>query len=186
MHYIYHFACSSYLGYRYSRSVLLQMLGTQSVWTIDLALLLRRATGIDNGLRFLLCTTTLGAEDSYAEEAFYKQEFEVDAARINGLFRSATSLRINYIKISLLSEDLARLMSTGSVVIIMLLDLRIIRQASAGPSFLGNSFNSGGYLGHYIVICGYDSSTARYTYMDPAQSSSKYSVRSNHTPSTWN
>ena len=76
MHYIYHFACSSYLGYRYSRSVLLQMLGTQSVWTIDLALPLRRATGIDNGLRFLLCTTTLGAEDSYAEEAFYKQEFE--------------------------------------------------------------------------------------------------------------
>jgi hypothetical protein len=151
------------------------MLGTQSVWTIDLAVLLRRATGEDSAPRFLLCTTTLGAEDSYAQEAFYKQEFEVDAVRINGLFRAASSLRINYMQKSLHSDELARLICTGRVVVIMLIDLRVIRQALLKHSFLGRAVGFGGYTGHYIVVCGYKPSSAQYMYMDPAQSSSECS-----------
>ena len=167
------FSPRSYLGYPHSRAALMRMLGTESVWTIDLAVLLRHATGDGGSLRFLLCTTTLGAEDSYAQEAFYKQEFEVDALRINSLFRSASSLGVNYMQRSLMPDELARLICTGRVVIIMLLDLRVVRKAHLKHSFLGRAAGFGGYTGHYVVVCGYDPATARYTYMDPAQNSSK-------------
>jgi hypothetical protein len=60
--------------------------GTESVWTIDLAHLLRR---VDPSLRFVFCTQELGVNPSYENIAFYKGELAKDERRVEQLFLSA-------------------------------------------------------------------------------------------------
>ena len=60
--------------------------GTESVWTIDLAHLLRR---VDPSLRFVFCTQELGVNPSYENIAFYRGELAKDERRVQQLFLSA-------------------------------------------------------------------------------------------------
>jgi hypothetical protein len=60
-----------------------------SVWTIDLAHLLARF-----GVRVALQTITIGADHSYANEAFYAPHWGSDAARVQHLFESAPAAGI--------------------------------------------------------------------------------------------
>ena len=53
-----------------------------SIWTVDLAYLLRRS-----GLSVELTTITLGANPEYASEGFYKEHMEEDGSRVERLFR---------------------------------------------------------------------------------------------------
>ena len=57
---------------------------TTSIWTVDLAHLLRRF-GVD--VRFF--TITLGANPEYAAESFYRDPLADDGARVDALFRGA-------------------------------------------------------------------------------------------------
>jgi len=152
----------------------MNLLGTRSVWTIDLAVLLRRVAGPN--LRFLFCTSALGAEDSHSELDMYRREFDDDAMRVNDLFSSAADLGVAYVQTSLEGRDLARLLATGRVVLLVLLDVRLLRHQTS--TLAAALFQSGGvaaagasrYTGHYVIVCGYDPDSTRYTYLDPAQS----------------
>ena len=53
-----------------------------SIWTVDLAYLLRRS-----GLSVELMTITLGANPDYASEGFYKEHIHEDGSRVERLFR---------------------------------------------------------------------------------------------------
>ena len=53
-----------------------------SIWTVDLAYLLRRS-----GLSVELMTITLGANPDYASEGFYKEHIQEDGSRVERLFR---------------------------------------------------------------------------------------------------
>ena len=53
-----------------------------SIWTVDLAYLLRRS-----GLAVELMTITLGANPEYATEVFYKEHLEEDGSRVEKLFK---------------------------------------------------------------------------------------------------
>ena len=53
-----------------------------SIWTVDLAHLLRRS-----GLSVELMTITLGANPDYASEGFYKEHIQEDGSRVERLFR---------------------------------------------------------------------------------------------------
>ena len=53
-----------------------------SIWTVDLAYLLRRS-----GLAVELMTITLGANPEYATEVFYKEHLEEDGSRVERLFK---------------------------------------------------------------------------------------------------
>ena len=53
-----------------------------SIWTVDLAYLLRRSA-----LSVELMTITLGANPNYASEGFYKEHIQEDGSRVERLFR---------------------------------------------------------------------------------------------------
>ncbi|EOD15687.1 hypothetical protein EMIHUDRAFT_211259 [Emiliania huxleyi CCMP1516] len=57
---------------------------SSSIWTVDLAFILR-----EFGLRFRFLTATLGVDPSYSAEAFYRPTLERDAERVNTLFGRA-------------------------------------------------------------------------------------------------
>mmetsp|Transcript_69517 Transcript_69517/g.157150 ORF Transcript_69517/g.157150 Transcript_69517/m.157150 type:complete len:452 (+) Transcript_69517:169-1524(+) len=166
----------SYLGHPRSASELELAVGTRSVWTIDLAVLLRRAG--PPGLKFLLCTTALGAEEAHSELHMYRGEFADDATRVNALFRRAKALGCSYCQRSLLCEELSELLASGRVVLVILLDIRSVRRAEGkvGLGGLGHFFEglahgagAGSYVGHYVVLTGLDRKAARFHYLDPAQ-----------------
>ncbi len=52
-----------------------------SIWTIDLAHLLRRF-----GMEVVFCTITLGANPAFSSEAFYAENMPEDEARVQQLF----------------------------------------------------------------------------------------------------
>ncbi|CAM9725008.1 unnamed protein product, partial [Hapterophycus canaliculatus] len=70
------------LGREAERSSLLASLGTRSVWTIDLAMLLHR-----QGIRFMYGTRTAGVTEAYSTIDFYRANFDRDARRVQSLFK---------------------------------------------------------------------------------------------------
>jgi len=62
---------------------------SRSVWTIDLAHLLARFR-----VRVTMLTVTIGADHSYAHEAFYAPQWGSDAARVQRLFDLAPAAGI--------------------------------------------------------------------------------------------
>mmetsp|Transcript_82297 Transcript_82297/g.160583 ORF Transcript_82297/g.160583 Transcript_82297/m.160583 type:complete len:420 (-) Transcript_82297:206-1465(-) len=165
----------SYLGNPRSSQELIDLLGTRSVWTIDLAVLLRRVGGPQ--LRFLFCTAALGAEDSHSELDMYRSDFDKDERRVNDLFRSAPALGVAYAQVTLEARDLVRLLVTGRVLLLVLLDVRLVRNRHA--QLLASVMMAPGssrYTGHYVVVCGYDPNSRQYTYLDPAQAPALFAI----------
>ena len=68
---------------------LMRLCPLTSIWTVDLAHLLRRC-----GLGVTFCTLTLGANPDYASEAFYESCLADDVQRVESLFRDAEALGI--------------------------------------------------------------------------------------------
>jgi Guanylylate cyclase len=64
-----------------SRSDAAGLLLLRSIWTIDLAHLLRRF-----GMEVVFCTITLGANPAFSSEAFYAENMPEDEARVQRLF----------------------------------------------------------------------------------------------------
>ena len=57
----------------------------RSIWTVDLAYILRRF-----GLAVEFTTVTLGANPDYAKESFYKEHMAEDGFRVERLFQVAS------------------------------------------------------------------------------------------------
>ena len=62
-------------------ALLFYVTGARSIWTVDLAHLLRR---FGLGVEFL--TVTLGANPAYARERFYRVHLHEDCVRVTRLF----------------------------------------------------------------------------------------------------
>lgn len=155
----------SYIGYQYSARELLDMVETRSVWTIDLAFLLRRSCP---ELCFLFCSTTLGVAETHSTLEMYEKEFDADSERCKKLFQTAQEAGVFCLERSLDGKELARLMlATRRVLLILLVDINRI-----------NSGRTNRYTGHYIIVCGYDSVTQEYSYLDPALTSTVKTITS--------
>ncbi|XP_055260913.1 protein GUCD1 isoform X14 [Moschus berezovskii] len=62
---------------------------TRSIWTIDLAYLMRRF-----GVRHRFCTQTLGVDKGYKNQSFYREHFDTEEARVNQLFAQAETCKV--------------------------------------------------------------------------------------------
>lgn len=152
---------------------------TTSIWTVDLAYLLRRS-----GLSVELMTITLGANPDYASEGFYKEHIQEDGSRVERLFRDASAAGIKVTRKSMGCRELKDRMLLGSTLVIALVDkTRLAGHAGVAAGHkavsLGMSVRmmiAPGYTGHYIVVCGYDSETDRFMIQDPASSAQLDSV----------
>jgi len=144
-----------------------QLCQTTSIWTVDLAHLLRHFA-VD--VAFL--TVTIGANPNFAVETFYKENMEEDGERVNKLFEKAPQVGIQVQWRSITGEELSILILSGRYLAIALVDKRKLSHPWLDELCLADCCGlNTGYTGHYVVICGYNMDTDEFEIRDPASSS---------------
>ncbi|CAH1445364.1 unnamed protein product [Lactuca virosa] len=148
---------------------------TNSIWTVDLAYLLHKFS-----INFSYITVTLGANPSFSLESFYKKQLGDDIVRVNMLFNRSREAGINIECRSIKGDEIALLIMSGKYIVIALVDQFILSQSWIEDFYISDFYigTSGGYTGHYIVICGYDAVTDEFEIRDPAISRSRGTISS--------
>ena len=159
------------------------MAGTNSIWTVDLAYILRSC-----GATFTFLTVMEGVRESYETEAFYRDDLDADRRRVEKLFRGAAAAGINVKVSSLSSEELAESIFAGQAAIV-LTDRRLLRPrrppigtrsgggvASDGSVSFEALQDGSTFTGHYILLCGFDRATRQFDVRDPASALAHYTV----------
>ena len=138
---------------------LYEICGTNSVWTIDLAHLLRRY-----GALVSLTTIYIGPNPAYKEEKFYAKHLQDDMARVTALFGLSESSGIPVHQYSCSGQDLRWAMSSSKYLVVALVDKSKLNEcvvAQGAP-----------YTGHFILLHGYDRMKDEYLVKDPASGDS--------------
>ncbi|KAG0322906.1 hypothetical protein BGZ99_003007 [Dissophora globulifera] len=151
------------LGARLSLAEVTMHCSVESVWTIDLAYLLRKLSndqvnvphlqqmpllipslspGRDGSWDFTYYTSTIGANTAHSKERFYKLSFDDDQKRVDALFENADAANIRVIEIQDNMADESKLYSSS---------LLLRRE-----------------IGHFIVLVAYDPTEDIFYYRDPA------------------
>lgn len=136
-----------------------------SIWTIDLAYLLRQ---FDVSLAFF--TVTLGANPDYATESFYMDHMLEDQHRVNKLFEGAELHDIPIYHGSLPVENLMRICHSGLYTVITLVEKGTLWKSITTESSWQDSLwgVTRGFIGHYVVICGCNLVRNEFLIKDPA------------------
>ncbi|CAB1113166.1 unnamed protein product [Ectocarpus sp. CCAP 1310/34] len=114
------------LGREAERSSLLASLGTRSVWTIDLAMLLHR----QGDPLFMYGTRTVGVTEAYSTIDFYRANFDHDAPRVQSLFKAAEEANVGAVQKTFSWQELAVLVSSYNYAAIVLVDSRYLHATS--------------------------------------------------------
>eukprot|EP00252_Welwitschia_mirabilis_P010627 TRINITY_DN24009_c0_g1_i2.p1 TRINITY_DN24009_c0_g1~~TRINITY_DN24009_c0_g1_i2.p1 ORF type:complete len:288 (+),score=57.26 TRINITY_DN24009_c0_g1_i2:446-1309(+) len=145
-------------------NLLAKLCNTKSVWTVDLAHLLRRFS-----VNVAFFTVTIGANPNFVCESFYKEHMAEDGERVTKLFEKAPQAGILIQCRSLTGEELSMLMCSGNYIAIALVDKYKLSQPWLEDFCLADCcILSTEYTGHYVVICGYDKETNEFEIRDPA------------------
>ena len=149
---------------RLEKNWLIEYVATESIWTIDLVMLLQHiiSDGINSSneeeehsstimkeqytFSYLFCSTKFGVDKTYSNIGYYKNAFTSDEIRVNNLFDIAEKQGLPLLETSNLTlQVLANIVSRKGVVAIVLLDNRILKNESNEAST---------YCGHYVILCG--------------------------------
>ncbi|XP_078178920.1 guanylyl cyclase 1 isoform X1 [Carex rostrata] len=141
---------------------------TTSIWTVDLAYLLHKFS-----VNFSFLTVTVGVNPSYSAQSFYQEQLEDDTGRVIDLFAKAIHAGISIQCRTISVHDISLLLLSGRCIAIALVDKTKLH-SSWKDDGTGNYLDgTSEYIGHYIVICGFDAGTNDFEIRDPA-SSRKY------------
>lgn len=138
----------------------------ESTWTIDLCYVLK-----DFGIEHKYITTTFGANPSHLGKEYYKC-YNEDEMRVNEKFADASScgipIEVQSKSHQFLQEHLA---NHGNIILLtnaslLFCDLCKTNKLSIElRSCLGLK---AAYMGHYIILCGYDQRIRKFLYRNPA------------------
>ncbi|GAB2211135.1 hypothetical protein Droror1_Dr00016427 [Drosera rotundifolia] len=146
---------------------LVKLCSSTSIWTVDLAYILQKFS-----VSFTYFTVTLGANPNFIAESFYKDHLPDDLVRVDLLFKKAGGNGISIKCRSISQEEISFLILSGKYIAIALVDQYILSRSWLKdvyvPGFCTSSLD---YTGHYIVICGYDTTNDEFEIRDPANSS---------------
>lgn len=135
-----------------------------SIWTVDLAYLLHKFT-----VNFSFFTVTLGANPSYTAETFYVEHLQDDVGRVEKLFRKAFETGISIQCRSVSGEEISALILSGQYIAVALVDkIKLSPSWSKDVCIPGYYYGSSDYMGHFVVICGYDADAKEFEIRDPA------------------
>ena len=101
---------------------LAHLVPSRSIWTIDLAYLLKHHQIPD----FTYYTSYIGVNWGHATHHFYKQEMSRDRQRIHFLFANAHSSNVRVVPVILGMSDMARFLLSSSYALILLVDLAFL------------------------------------------------------------
>ncbi|XP_026666397.1 guanylyl cyclase 1 isoform X2 [Phoenix dactylifera] len=159
---------------------------TTSIWTVDLAYLLHKFS-----VSFSFLTVTLGVNPEFSAESFYREQLQDDVGRVDGLFKKALeagiSIQVYVLHVtacylvsvmglflrcrSISGKDISVLILSGQCIAVALVDKMKLRRTWLKdvhvPEWYGRNSD---YMGHYVIICGYDADTDEFEIRDPASS----------------
>ena len=126
-----------------SREWMLQTVGTESIWSIDLMYLLSTMIEQEDAT-YLLCSKNMGVDESHLALGYYQKAFSRDEVRVRQRFDQAACsgwplLCIRHLGLA----QVVRLVSRDDCIAIVLLDNSILRQRVGAT-----------YAGHYVILCG--------------------------------
>ncbi|XP_039177034.1 protein GUCD1 isoform X3 [Crotalus tigris] len=144
---------------------------TKSIWTIDLAYLMRHF-----GVKHLFCTQTLGVDKGYKNQSFYRKHFDTEENRVNQLFAQAKACKVLVDKRTVTIRDIQEHLSQGHIAIVLVNAVLLLCDLCSSPvkycCFLpiGQKCfcRSPDYQGHFIVLCGYNRALGCIYYNNPA------------------
>ncbi|KAB2596199.1 protein GUCD1 [Pyrus ussuriensis x Pyrus communis] len=143
---------------------LAELCHTNSIWTVDLAFLLQKFS-----ISFSYYTVTFGANPNYSGETFYKEQLPNDLERVDNLFQKALEAGINIQRRSISREEICFSILSGKYIAIVLVDQYKLSRSSPDDVFVSDyCVSNSGYTGHYVVICGYDTTADEFEIRDPA------------------
>ncbi|TPX67064.1 hypothetical protein SpCBS45565_g04028 [Spizellomyces sp. 'palustris'] len=139
----------SALGQKHSLMDLRKECPLESVWTIDLAYILRRF-GVEDfseyltklvkvahqmpslekharGKAFTYYTSYIGVNWQYSSKEFYRDTLTLDRRRIHSMFAAAHDNRVRVVGLTLALDDIRRFLLSTVYAVIMLVDLRLLR-----------------------------------------------------------
>ncbi|KAK3138606.1 hypothetical protein QOZ80_5AG0371020 [Eleusine coracana subsp. coracana] len=139
---------------------------TTSIWTVDLAYLLNKFS-----VSFSFLTVTLGANPQYSAETFYREQLQEDIDRVDELFGRAIDAGISIHCRSISAYHIAFLVLSGHCIAIALVDKTKLNSSWMNDIHDVQHLNEESeYMGHYVVICGYDADSCEFEIRDPASS----------------
>ena len=111
-----------------------ELLDTTSIWTIDLAYLLKRFRIQDFSIHFLfiiyisyyilaMYTSYIGINLQHAHKKFYKESLSLDRKRIHSLFANASDRQIRIVPLILDLDDIKRFLFSCRYCIILLVNV---------------------------------------------------------------
>uniref|UniRef100_A0A8C3YF96 Guanylyl cyclase domain containing 1 n=1 Tax=Catagonus wagneri TaxID=51154 RepID=A0A8C3YF96_9CETA len=152
-------------------SALQELRLTRSIWTIDLAYLMRHF-----GVRHRFCTQTLGVDKGYKNQSFYRKHFDTEETRVNQLFAQAKACKVLVEKRTVSVQDIQAHLAQGHVAIVLVnsgvlhcdLCSSPVKYCCFAPSGHRCFCRSPDYQGHFIVLRGYNRVTSCIFYNNPA------------------
>lgn len=144
---------------------------TRSIWTIDLAYLMRRF-----GVRHRFCTQTLGVDKGYKNQSFYRKHFDTEETRVNQLFAQAQACKVLVEKCTVSVQDIQAHLAQGHVAIVLVnsgvlhceLCSSPVKYCCFAPRGHRCFCRTPGYQGHFIVLRGYSRAAGSIFYNNPA------------------
>ncbi|XP_024619496.1 protein GUCD1 isoform X1 [Neophocaena asiaeorientalis asiaeorientalis] len=165
-------------------SALQELRLTRSIWTIDLAYLMRHF-----GVRHRFCTQTLGVDKGYKNQSFYRKHFDTEETRVNQLFAQAKACKVLVEKCTVSVQDIQAHLAQGHVAIVLVnsgvlhcdLCSSPVKYCCFAPSGHRCFCRTPDYQGHFIVLRGYNRATGCIFYNNPAYADRQPSEDSQHT-----
>uniref|UniRef100_A0A8C9CSG0 Guanylyl cyclase domain containing 1 n=1 Tax=Phocoena sinus TaxID=42100 RepID=A0A8C9CSG0_PHOSS len=157
-------------------SALQELRLTRSIWTIDLAYLMRHF-----GVRHRFCTQTLGVDKGYKNQSFYRKHFDTEETRVNQLFAQAKACKVLVEKCTVSVQDIQAHLAQGHVAIVLVnsgvlhcdLCSSPVKYCCFAPSGHRCFCRTPDYQGHFIVLRGYNRATGCIFYNNPAYADRK-------------
>jgi hypothetical protein len=142
---------------------------TESVWSIDVAYLLRFHFGVD----LTYFTVAVGVRPELRKEEFYRKQLPMDTTRVTSLFENAERNGVKVVQRSLQMSELVDALHGGDLIIV-LLDKRMVQcllcDDHGAKASSGFAPASSGFMGHYCILYAYSDSSHEPVFLmkDPA------------------
>ncbi|EKX39016.1 hypothetical protein GUITHDRAFT_114894 [Guillardia theta CCMP2712] len=169
--------CLKWVNRPQSFSALTRRCPTKSTWSIDLAFLLHGF-----GVKARYYTITWGANQSYTEIEYYKENLQSDASRVNDLFNNAAARGLHVELKSLVIDQIIEALVKDTCVIMILgcADASAMlkgkqsetgEEAGQGTERMPHSLPSvgidTGFVGHYVILIAYHTEKQMFEIADP-------------------
>ena len=128
-------------------------------------------------MRFVFLTKTIGADPDFAALPYYSEEMLEDQLRVNRLFKRSHLENVPILHQTLHIRYLRRICLSSCCLVILLVDGRKLRMLNTDDvtwilCYLNIDLGIGdefGYVGHYVMLSGYDERTRRFHIHDPTE-----------------